>query len=103
MGIFVRYFESPRPLMRYIADGSYWIYLIHLPFAIGIPAVLAPFALPAVVKFAITLAGTVIVTVASYHYLVRNTWVSVFLNGQRYPRTLPEHPARGRVPAVSAQ
>lgn len=101
IGIFVRYFDSPRPLQRYIADGSYWIYLIHLPFAIGIPAVLAPFALPAMVKFAITLAGTVLVTVFSYHYLVRNTWIGVFLNGRRYPRALPASPRRVGAHAVS--
>lgn len=101
IGIFVRYFESPRPLQRYIADGSYWIYLIHLPFAIGIPAVLAPFVLPALVKFAITFAGTFLVTVLSYHYLVRNTWVGVFLNGRRYPRALPAQTAAVGEPAVS--
>jgi peptidoglycan/LPS O-acetylase OafA/YrhL len=102
LGVFVRYFESPRPVQRYIADGSYWIYLIHLPFAIGIPALLAPLALPAILKFAITLAGTSLATVVSYHYLVRNTWIGVFLNGRRYPRALPEQPARAGVPVVSS-
>jgi peptidoglycan/LPS O-acetylase OafA/YrhL len=89
IGIFVRYFESPRPLQRYLADGSYWIYLIHLPFTIAIPAVLAPYPVPALAKFLVTLGGTTLVTVVTYHYLVRSTWIGAFLNGRRYPRTPP--------------
>jgi peptidoglycan/LPS O-acetylase OafA/YrhL len=89
IGIFVRYFTKPRPLPRYFADASYWIYLIHLPFTIWIPALLAPVPFPAIVKFLIVLSGTTLVTVSTYHYLVRSTWIGVFLNGRRHPRTPP--------------
>jgi peptidoglycan/LPS O-acetylase OafA/YrhL len=93
IGIFVRYFASPRPVQRYLADGSYWIYLVHLPFTIWIPALLAPVAVPAIVKFLIVLSGTTLATVLSYHYFVRNTWIGVLLNGRRYPRAWPAAPA----------
>jgi peptidoglycan/LPS O-acetylase OafA/YrhL len=100
IGIFVRYFESPRPLQRYMADGSYWIYLIHLPLTILVPALLAPFAWPAIGKFLITLSATTLVTVATYHYLVRSTWIGVFLNGRRYRRALPDQQAPAGAPVV---
>jgi peptidoglycan/LPS O-acetylase OafA/YrhL len=86
IGVFVRYFAKPRPLQRYFADASYWIYLIHLPFTIWIPALLAAVLLPAIVKFLIVLSGTTLVTVFTYHYLVRSTWIGVFLNGRRHSR-----------------
>ena len=89
IGIFLRYFESPRPLQRYMADGSYWIYLVHLPITILVPALLAPFALPAIVKFLITLTLTTLVTVVTYHYLVRK-----YLD-----RCLPERPPLSSRPA----
>ena len=74
--------------MRYVSDASYWMYLVHLPFAIGIPGVLAPAPLPAIVKFAITVAITTAATLVSYHYLVRATAIGALLNGRRYPRGL---------------
>jgi peptidoglycan/LPS O-acetylase OafA/YrhL len=89
IGIFVRYCDSPRPVQRYLADGSYWIYLMHLPFTIAIPALLAPYPAPALAKFLVTLAGTALVTMVTYHYLVRSTWIGAFLNGRRHPRRLP--------------
>ena len=70
------------------------MYIVHLPIVIAVPGVLAPWPLPAVVKFAITLAVTTVATLVSYHYLVRSTAIGVLLNGRRYPRSLP---TRGQV------
>jgi glucan biosynthesis protein C len=88
-GFFVRYFEEARPLQRYLSDASYWMYLIHLPFAIWIPGVLAPRAIPGALKLLIVLAGTSAVTVATYHLFVRSTAIGAFLNGRKFDRALP--------------
>ena len=88
-GFFVRYFEEARPLQRYLSDASYWMYLIHLPFAIWIPGALAPLAIPGALKVLIVLAGTSVVTVATYHLFVRSTAIGAFLNGRRFDRALP--------------
>jgi glucans biosynthesis protein C len=99
-GLFVHYFESPRPVQRYLSDASYWMYLIHLPFAIWIPGLLAPFALPAVVKFVIVLGGMTLITVTTYHFFVRSTAIGAFLNGRRFERGLPRvEVTRAAVPA----
>jgi glucan biosynthesis protein C len=89
IGLFLRHFDRPRPLQRWLADGAYWIYLVHLPFTIWVPAVLAPLDWPAAGKFAVTLAITVLATAGTYFLFVRSTWLGQALNGRRFPRGLP--------------
>jgi glucan biosynthesis protein C len=100
IGIFVRYAAHPSPLQRYLADGSYWIYLVHLPVVSWFVGLLAPAPLSAVSKFALVLTGTTIVTVATYHLFVRSTVIGAFLNGRRFERGLPRpEPASAIVPS----
>jgi peptidoglycan/LPS O-acetylase OafA/YrhL len=95
VGGFVRRLDRPSPIVRYLSDASYWMYLVHLPIVITVPGLLAPFALPATLKFTITLAVTTAATLISYDYLVRATAIGALLNGRRYPRSLPAvEPAR---------
>lgn len=84
MGTFVKYADNYSQRSRYLSDASYWMYLIHLPFTILIPGLLAGFALTAVVKFLVTLVGTFGICLVSYHLLVRSTFVGQFLNGKKY-------------------
>ena len=84
VGAFVRRLDRPRPIVRYLSDASYWMYIVHLPFTIAVPGVLAPFAIPAALKFAITLTVTTAATLVSYHYLVRSTAIGELLNGRRW-------------------
>ena len=54
IGLFLRYLEKPIPLGRYLADASYWMYLVHLPITMLLPASLAYVGLPAFVKFRVS-------------------------------------------------
>jgi len=83
-GLFVRYFSGHSPRMRYVSDASYWFYLIHLPLTALIPASLMGTGLPVLVKFVIVLGATTVICWASYAYLVRGSFVGVFLNGRRF-------------------
>ena len=89
VGAFVSLLDRPNPILRYLADASYWMYIVHLPIVITVPGMLAPSPLPAAVKFMITLAVTATATIVSYHYLVRSTAIGKLLNGRRYPRAWP--------------
>lgn len=82
-GLFVRYLNGSRAWVRYLADASYWIYLMHLPLMIWIPAALSQMALPALVKFALVIVISVPILLLSYHYLVRYTLIGRILNGPR--------------------
>jgi glucans biosynthesis protein C len=89
LGLFIRFFKDPHPIIRYLSDASYWIYLVHLPVVVVMVGVMASLPLSAGVKFSGVLVITLLVTLSSYHYLVRSTAVGVLLNGRRYPKALP--------------
>jgi glucan biosynthesis protein C len=86
IGFFVRHFNRPSKIARYISDGSYWIYLIHMPLVLYIQTLLLPYDIPILIKFLLVLIATVLIAVLSYNYLVRNTFVGQFLNGRKLPR-----------------
>ena len=70
---------------RYLADSSYWLYLMHLPVLMFLQVALADLVMPAPAKFAFLLAITLSILLASYHVMVRNTFLGGWLNGRRYP------------------
>lgn len=85
-GLFLHYVRGGHPRVRYLSDASYWIYVIHLPVVVFVAGVLARATLPAGVKFAIVLAATSAVCLATYALFVRRTWIGRLLNGP--PRSL---------------
>ena len=87
-GAFVRYLSMPSPMVRYISDASYWMYLLHLVPITWCAGLLARSDAPAFAKFGVVLSVAIAVTVVTYHYFVRSTAVGELLNGRRYPRRL---------------
>jgi glucans biosynthesis protein C len=69
--------------IRYLADSSYWIYLIHLPLLMVFQVLFADVALPWFVKFPIMLLVATALMLVSYQLLVRSTFVGAVLNGKR--------------------
>jgi hypothetical protein len=57
-----------------------------MPMVIYFQSLLLAYNLPVFVKFLVVMLATIFVTVLSYNYLVRNTFIGKFLNGRRYPR-----------------
>jgi glucan biosynthesis protein C len=88
-GLFLRYLNRESQVMRYLVDASYWVYLVHLPIVITIPGLIVGTSLPVALRIAIVLAGTVVLTFASYALFVRSTFIGQALNGRRYARGLP--------------
>ena len=89
LGLFRRWLEAPSPGWRYLSDASYWMYLVHLPLTVALPPLLSGWDAPGLVKFALALGAASAVTLVTYHYGVRSTWVGKRLNGRRYPRVFP--------------
>jgi len=71
---------------RYLADSSYWLYLIHLPIIFFLQVLMARWPLHWSIKFSAILATTTAIGLVSYHYLVRATFIGKLLNGRRYPK-----------------
>ena len=89
LGLFLRYCGGENRYARYMADASYWMYLVHLPLIMWFSALLLRAAIPAGLKFALVLAAATAVALLSYRYLVRSTAIGAVLNGRRYPAGWP--------------
>jgi peptidoglycan/LPS O-acetylase OafA/YrhL len=94
VGAAIRFLSEHSPVTRYLADASYWIYLMHLATIIFFVSLLRPYHLPWAVNFVIIVGGSIPILLLSYHYLVRFTWVGAILNGRR-------HPVTGKLPPPS--
>ncbi|MCK7594641.1 acyltransferase family protein [Pseudomarimonas salicorniae] len=89
IGLFQRIAGGGHPLWRYLADASYWIYLIHLPVVVALQILLWQLHWPASLKYGLIIGVAIPTLLLSYHYWVRATAVGVLLNGKRIARRLP--------------
>jgi peptidoglycan/LPS O-acetylase OafA/YrhL len=96
LGLFARYYRRSHPFGRYLAEASYWCYLIHLPLVVWIPLFLAPFPIPAAAKFALVFSLTTLACLLTYHFLVRRTRLGTFLSGRKSPGRVTASAHRGR-------
>jgi glucan biosynthesis protein C len=94
-GAAVRFLSGESPVRRYIADSSYWLYLMHLPVLAFFAALMSPLPLHWTIKYPLQVGATLVVLLVSYRYLVRSTFIGATLNGRRYPRSLPAAPVVG--------
>ena len=86
IGAALHFCDGESAVRRYLADSSYWLYLAHLPLVFFLAAAFAKVPWHWAIKFPLILAITMTVLLASYHFLVRPTWIGEILNGRRYPR-----------------
>ena len=86
IGAGVRFLSTARPVVRYLADASYWMYLAHLPLVMALQVSLMFVNTHWALKFLLINLVACALLLLSYHYWVRPTWVGVVLNGRRYPR-----------------
>lgn len=87
IGAATRFLAHPNARWRYLADASFYMYVIHLPIVYLLAAAMVRWPVHWSVKYSLTVAVTMVILLASYHYLVRGTFAGQFLNGRRYPRT----------------
>jgi glucan biosynthesis protein C len=83
IGLALRFLSGFNPTRRYIADASYWLYLIHLPIVMALQVVVSQLDWPWPVKFVTILLVAVPVMLASYQLLVRYSVIGAVLNGRR--------------------
>lgn len=86
IGLFLRYMDKPSPRWRYMADASYWIYIVHVPIVMLLPILLTNVPLPGIVKLGLVSVMATGLILVTYRYFVRPTFIGKQLNGQRYPR-----------------
>ncbi|AHY54165.1 hypothetical protein BJS_01549 [Bradyrhizobium japonicum SEMIA 5079] len=91
IGLALRFMSGFSPTRRYLADASYWLYLIHMPIVMVLQVALSQLDWPGLIKFTIILAVAIPVMLASYHLLVRFTFIGVVLNGRRAEKRVLPH------------
>lgn len=86
IGAALCFWSKQNAVRRYIADASYWVYIIHLPIVMALQVIVYSWAIPAELKLMIMLAVSLPVMFLSYHWLVRFTWLGKWLNGRKHER-----------------
>jgi hypothetical protein len=69
--------------MRYLAESSFWVYLIHVPVVALSQALLLPLSWPIAVKFLLIAAVAIALSLLSYEYIVRRSLIGEIINGAR--------------------
>jgi len=95
IGLALRFMSGFSRIRRYLADASYWLYLIHMPVVMALQLAVSQLDWPWPAKFALILGTAIPVMLASYHWLVRDSFIGRVLNGRRIG------PVVTRIPAVS--
>ncbi len=78
-----RFLNKKNVALRYIADGSYWVYIIHLPIVYYLQAIFHNIDLPLIVEFCLISTITLSIGYLSYAILVRHTPIGWLLNGRK--------------------
>ena len=89
LGLAIRFLNNENPVRRYLADASYWIYLVHLPLVMALQTLVARLELSWLLKFPLVLMVTLMIAISSYHVLVRFSFIGVILNGKRAAKAKP--------------
>jgi peptidoglycan/LPS O-acetylase OafA/YrhL len=88
IGIFRKLAARPSPFIRYLADSSYWMYLVHLPIVVWLQVAVAELPWHWSFKLALISFTTVGLSLLSYDLFVRSTFLGGLLNGRRRERVM---------------
>lgn len=88
IGVFGKLCQRPNAIVRYVADSSYWMYLIHLPIVVWLQVAVAELPLNWSLKLAIVSTATIAISLFTYEAFVRSTFIGQVLNGRRRERSL---------------
>ncbi|SFE92995.1 glucans biosynthesis protein C [Chitinophaga sp. CF118] len=85
LGIFLRFVNAESPVMRYLSDSSYWAYLVHVAIVDAVQIWLGSTSLWGPLKPLISFILPVIISLATYQWFVRYTFIGYYLHGSRKP------------------
>lgn len=83
LGVYYRWMTGYSQILRYVADASYWLYLIQVPIVLILQTYFTFFYLPLIFKLLYVYLISVIIMGLSYALFVRKTFIGIMLNGER--------------------
>ena len=84
IGIFLKFANGGHRLWRYIADSSYFVYLIHVHVFLIIQGVISHIPAHALIKLFLCVVFSLVIATTLYHLVARHTYIGSVLNGRRY-------------------
>ena len=100
LALALRFLGGRRPAVRYLADASYWIYIMHLPVVMAGQILVHQLGWPWPVKLVVVIGGSLALLLATYELIVRHSFLGRFLNGRKVPWRRRAEPAE--TPALPA-
>ncbi len=88
IGLFRHFMSRANGFVRYVADSSYWMYLIHLPIVIWMQVALAEIEVHWTLKLGFISLATIGIALLTYDLFVRSTAIGQVLNGRRRSRVI---------------
>ena len=83
IGLARRLLRVENPVLRYLSDASYWIYIVHVPLVLLFQWLVKPLDLDPALKFALVVWATLGVGLLSYALVVRYSFIGTILNGRK--------------------
>lgn len=78
-----KFLNRENVVTRYIAQSSYWVYLVHVPIVLFIQILLMDSELNLWLKYFLTVIVAFTISLLSYQILVRHTPIGWMLNGRK--------------------
>lgn len=88
IGLFKRFLDRPNRVVRYVADASYWLYLVHLPIVVWLQIAVAELTFHWSLKLPLISTLTVAIALVTYDLFVRSSLIGQTLNGKKRGRAL---------------
>ena len=93
LALALRFMPAHRPALDALNRNAYGMYLVHYPFVLWLQYALLAVPLPAIVKYLIVLAGSVLLSLAASEALGRLPAIAAIIGGKRpaFPAGLQRH------------
>jgi len=88
VGFTFNYKRAPGPILTYLSEASYWIYLIHLPIIFALGGYMMTWQTSIFIKAGVLISFTTLFSLLTYHLWARSTLIGLVLNGKKKPFTL---------------
>lgn len=85
MGLCLQFLSGHSPVRRYLADASYWVYILHLPLVMLAQVWVQDWSGPWWLKLGGVSLGVFAVCLVTYELLIRHSVMGRWLNGRRIP------------------
>lgn len=89
VGLSVRFLSGHSRVGRYLADSSYWVYILHLPLVMLAQVWIQDWPGAWWLKLGGIAVGVTAVGLITYELLIRHTFMGRWLNGRRIPWRRP--------------